>query len=158
MRRMSGSKTRLLILCAVCIVAIGTLGCCDCGDNCCDCENCGSGSELVADHWLVIHNKVKPEVDPTTGDWLGCYSAPTSDDIAFLPGCLDVNKGETLGIANYSDEDVTVNHFSTLNTTNPISIASGEKLVFTVAVESQQLTLDIVGDISHGGPGMVIRP
>ncbi len=157
MKRISLAKARFWLICAVCVFAIGTLGCCDCGENCCNCENCGTGEELVADHWLVIHDKVDVQGDP----WNACVSTPADDNIAYLPECLDVQIGETVGFANYSNTDVTINHFQILDApTNPFDLASGEKVVFKVKVQGmrQLFFIQSASPFDHGGPGMIVRP
>lgn len=111
-----------------------------------------------ADHWVVIHDKVAPVVPAGGGDWTGCAPPPPGEKVAFLPGCLDVAKGQTIGFVNYSKIDVTITHFQTLDAPNPFSLAPGEEKVFTVVVEGERVQLDIKSTISHGGPTMIVRP
>ncbi|HSN57582.1 MAG TPA: hypothetical protein VLT32_23130 [Candidatus Sulfomarinibacteraceae bacterium] len=111
-----------------------------------------------ADHWVVIHDKVAPVVPASGGDWTGCAPPPPGEKVAFLPGCLDVSKGETIGFVNYSKTAVTITHFDTLAAPNPFSLASGEEKVFTVSDEGKRVQLEIKSTIDHGGPNMIVRP
>ena len=157
MKRISSATARFWLICAVCVFAIGTVGCCDCGENCCDCENCGGGESGViqaADQWLVIHDKVNTEGTP----WANCVPPSADDNVAYLPNCLDVEMGDTVGIANYSQTDITVKHFSSLDAPNPVSIPSRQAMIFTVIVEGDRVGLEIESDVGHGGPAMIVRP
>ena len=143
----------LVILCVILVVVVIVLmRPCPVLTPCPD--PCPGVSIEKADHWLVIHDKLTTSGTP----WTDCVSTSTTDDIAFLPNCLDVKKGDTVGIANYSNEDLIVKHASSLDAPNPISIPSRQTMVFTVIVEDDQVLLEIVGDASHGGPGMIVEP
>jgi plastocyanin len=116
-----------------------------------------SSCDGEADHWVVIHDRVDV-VATEGGDWTSCAPPPPGEKVAFLPGCLDVKKGQTIGFVNYSDTDVTVTHFQTLDAPNPFTLAKGEEKVFTVAAEGERVQLDIFSTESHGGPNMIVRP
>ena len=156
MIRSMNSVTRFWLCCVACVIAIGGLGCCN-GDNGGNGGGGGGGGIEVADHWLVIHNKVGIEGDP----WNACKSVPVDDNIAYLPSCLDVEMGDTVGFANYSDTAVTINHFQVLDApTNPFSLPSGDKVIFKVKVQGQRQLFDIQSSspFDHGGPEMIVRP
>lgn len=111
-----------------------------------------------ADHWVVIHDKVVAVPSAGGGGWTGCAPPLQGDKVAFLPGCLDVKKGQTIGFVNYSETDVTITHFKTLDAPNPFSLAAGDEKVFKVADEGKRVQLEIESTINHGGPNMIVRP
>lgn len=110
-----------------------------------------------ADHWVVIHDRVDV-VATEGGDWTGCAPPPPGEKVTFLPGCLDVTKGQTIGFVNYTKTDMTITHFQTLDAPNPFILAAGKEKVFTVSAEGDQVQLDIKSTKSHGGPNMIVRP
>jgi hypothetical protein len=111
-----------------------------------------------ADHWVVIHDKVAAVLPVGGGNWTGCAPPLLGGKVAFLPGCLDVKKGQTIGFVNYSDTDVTITHFKTLDAPNPFSLAAGDEKVFKVAAEGKRVQLEISNTDGHGGPNMIVRP
>ena len=142
MKRTTHSRTRLALACAILIVAVVGLTSCD-GE---------------ADHWLVIHDRASA-VPHTGGDWTACDPPPPGDKVAFLPGCLDVDKNDKIGFVNYSNTDVEIRHFGTLDASNdPFQLPKGSEKIFKVTVEGQRVLFDIKSTISHGGPEMIIRP
>jgi hypothetical protein len=151
MSRRFSMNSRIWVVCVACVFAVGIYGCCN-GDNGGDSEG---GIDIgAADHWLVIHDKVGPSNTP----WDICAPPSENDDVGFLPNCLDIEKGDTVGIANYSATDVTVNHYNSLDAPSPVAIPAGEARIFTVTAEGKRLLWDIDSDANHGGPAMIIRP
>jgi hypothetical protein len=149
-------RVRFWLFCAVVLIAVVGVGCCDCdcgGDG-------GNGGSSQADHWLVIHDKVQT-VSADGGPWSACIPELDDDNLDYLPKCMDVDKGETIGFANYSDTDVEIRHFNSLDApSDPFILVKGDSTVFTVTVEGQRPQFEIKSDSSmdHGGPEMIIRP
>ena len=148
MKRTTHSRIRSALTCAVLVVAAAGLTGCPCTtiDD--------------AKNWVVIHDGVVADSDSPGGEWTACVPAPgPGGNVAFLPGCLDVDKNDKIGFVNYSKTDVTIRHFGSLDAPNdPLELPKGSEKIFTVTVEGQRLPLEIVSVGSHGGPEIIIRP
>lgn len=107
-----------------------------------------------AKHWVVLHEKASPSGEP----WEICAPAVPGDVIAYLPKCLKVKEGDTIGFINYSKKDATISHGNSLNGPEPFTLASKEEKIFVVVVSDTQKLLDIKSTMSHGGPGMIVEP
>jgi hypothetical protein len=132
------AKTRSVarFLAAVAILAIATLGLAGC----------------KADHWIVIHDKA---VKGT------CKPPMENDDIAYLPECLTVKNGETVGFANFTKKDLAIVHFSALDAPNPFTLKAGERAVHKVIAPAKLVQLEIKEiepGLDHGGPDMIVQP
>ncbi|HSL16420.1 MAG TPA: hypothetical protein VLB51_00775 [Methylomirabilota bacterium] len=120
----------------VTIVAIATLGLTGC----------------KADHWIVIHDKAAKGT---------CKPPMENDDVAYLPECLTVKNGETVGFANFTDKDLTIVHFSALDAPNPFTLKAKERAVHKVIARDKlvQLTIEETEPaLDHGGPDMIVQP
>lgn len=167
------ARLRLPLAGLALVVAALSFGCCDCEDltNLQSIEHVGTIAKVEkievvgtavpdADHWLVIHDKVEP-VTNEQGDWIGCASEPKEDNVAYLPECLHVKQGDSIGFVNYSKTDVTIKHFLTIEAPNPFSLGSGETKTFPVIVSNKNVLVDIKSEnetFDHGGPEMIVQP
>ena len=135
MKRTTHSRTRFSLACAILIVAVVGLTSCD-GE---------------ADHWLVIHDRA----DEAEGSpWTACAPPPVGEKVAFLPGCLDVEKGDKMGFVNYSETDVEIRHFGSLDASNdPFQLPSGGEKIFKITVEGRRVQFQVLStEGDHGGP------
>ena len=179
MKQVSDQMAKLALVSVVALVIALGLGCCECDDddsasienvqtienvvtikNVENIENLGGPISGKADAWLVLHDKNKVTVD-ADGNIVGCELESALETVAYLPECLHVEEGETLGFINFSGTDVIINHDSTLNAPNPFSLASGEEALFQVSVRDRAVDLEITSDAGpgdHGGPDMIVAP
>ncbi|MCU0304048.1 MAG: hypothetical protein MUC56_08335 [Thermoanaerobaculales bacterium] len=136
-----GTKARTVVkfTATVAIVAISTL--------------VMTGCDGEADHWIVIHDKAAYD-----GASRVCKPPMPSDDVAFLPTCLSVKNGETVGFYNFTEKDFTITHFGALNAPDPFTLKAGNEAVYKVIARDKLVQFDIKSTVDHGGPDMIVQP
>lgn len=158
MKRISLAKARFWLICAVCVFAIGTLGCCDCGENCCNCENSGSES---GDGPLEI-----AEIDHIYAISTTCIKdCSASARIVDPDGTFEVARGDVVLFVNFTDDVrlVTLKYSSTLSETFTMPMNSTRRVTIIQDVAEPGPEIYVVhqvvgGPPPHGGPGMRVRP
>lgn len=135
-----GTKARTVVkfTATVAIVAISTL--------------VMTGCDGEADHWIVIHDKTAKDT---------CKPPMEHDDVAYLPECLTVKNGETVGFFNGTEKDLSITHFSALDAPNPFTLKARDEAVYKVIARDTLVQLEIKETgpgLDHGGPDMIVQP
>jgi hypothetical protein len=120
-----------------------------------------SQGSVSADEWVVIHaNRV--EDSSTPGGPVDLCTSPAGKEIAWLPACLKIKAGDTIGFANYYRDDeggkpVTVELEPVYFGVAEIVLGYTESAVLEVIeTPTQAFNINIVLGISgHGGPVMI---
>ena len=150
--------TRLAVMMALVVAfMVGLTSCCH---DCPECPECPECPDCLpeADHWIAIH-EAKQFFGPDGTDPATCGDPSTGETVAWLPACLTVNKGDTVGFYNFHGDTMTVEHFNSLNAPDAtFDVAPNSYEIFEVVVEGTLVNFNFKSASDHGGPKMIVKP
>ena len=146
----------LVILCVILVVVVIVLmRPCPVAPPCPD--PCNGVPIEKADHWIAIHDALV-YVAGSDENSASCGPPPIGQEVAWLPGCLHVKKGETIGFYNFHKNKITVEHFSSLNAPASFDVDPNSYEVFEVVLQGTLINFNFESTSDHGGPKMIIDP